>query len=93
MSAEELEAQSEDAEAALAAAPGDVWAGVHRSRLKYAQSMHVLGENSLANALALGYLDARALYPDLPRYSLEEFAEYYYGKEEPGEYALGMLGD
>ena len=66
---------------------------MRNSQLKYARSMHVLGENTLANAHALEYLDARALYPDLPRYSLEEFAEYYYGKEEPGDYALGRIGD
>ena len=70
-----------------------VAAGLKVSPNEYMYSMHILGENTLENALALGYLDARALYPDLPQYSLEEFAEYYYGKEEPGDYALGRIGD
>ena len=70
-----------------------MWAGVRHSQLKYARSMHVLGENTLANARALGYVDAHELYPDMPQSSLEEFAEYFYGQEEPGDYVVGRIDD
>lgn len=63
-----------------------VLALMKRSWNQYMNSIHVLGENSLEYATkTLGYLDARALYPDLPKYTLEEFAKEYYGLEEPGQ--------
>lgn len=58
------------------------------SRSKYARSMYFLEENTLASALKLGYLDARTLYPDMPKYTLEEFAAYFYAKEEPGDFVV-----
>ncbi|RPD58079.1 NAD-P-binding protein [Lentinus tigrinus ALCF2SS1-7] len=51
----------------------------------YMHSMLVLQENTLANAKRLGYLDVRELYPEMPRYSLKEFAEEFYNLPEPGE--------
>ncbi|KAL1944038.1 hypothetical protein VTO73DRAFT_3856 [Trametes versicolor] len=50
----------------------------------YKYSIHILGENTLENAKRLGYLDVRELYPDLPRYTLEDFAKEFYSWEHPG---------
>lgn len=52
---------------------------------QYMYSLHILRENTLENAKRLGFLDARELYPDIPKFSLAEFAKEYYAKEEPGE--------
>lgn len=57
---------------------------------EYMYSLHVLGENTLANAKALGYLDAQELFPDLPKLTLEEFAKEYYSLPEPGQEFLGV---
>ena len=46
--------------------------------------MQVFGENTLENAKRLGYLDARELYPDIPKHTLEEYAKEFYALEEPG---------
>ena len=54
---------------------------------QYMYSMHFLQENTLENAMQLGYLDARKLYPDIPAQSLEDYAAEFYGLEEPG-YAM-----
>jgi len=45
---------------------------------QYQYSMHILGENSLKNAKAMGALDARELYPDLKTITLEEYAKEFY---------------
>ncbi|KAI0692307.1 NAD-P-binding protein [Cerioporus squamosus] len=50
----------------------------------YMQSMLALEENTLANAKKLGYLDARELYPDIPPYSLADFAKEFYSLPDPG---------
>ena len=47
------------------------------------RSVCVRGDGSLKNALALGYLDARELYPDIPMTTLEEFAAWFYKLPEP----------
>ncbi|EIW55885.1 NAD-P-binding protein [Trametes versicolor FP-101664 SS1] len=65
--------------------PSSFAAHAKQSQSEYMYSMHILGENTLENAKALGYLDARELYPDLPKHTLEEFAKEYYGLEEPGK--------
>ncbi len=51
----------------------------------YMYSMHILAENTLENAKRLGYLDYRALYPDVPRHTLEDFAKEFYTWENPGK--------
>ncbi|KAI0628434.1 NAD-P-binding protein [Trametes polyzona] len=53
---------------------------------EYMHSMHTLGENTLEYAKALGYLDARELYPDIPGQTVEEFAKTFYSLEDPGVY-------
>ncbi|GBE81331.1 hypothetical protein SCP_0310580 [Sparassis crispa] len=45
---------------------------------EYQYSIHVLGENCLENAQALGYLDFRELYPDVIPDILEEYARKFY---------------
>ena len=50
----------------------------------YQISMLVLEENTLENAKKLGYLDAKELYPDMARLSLEDFAKQFYAMEDPG---------
>ena len=85
MTAEEMQVALKDAEAALEADPGDGAKQASRAWLEYMVSMHVLGENTRANALALGYLDARELYPDMPRHSLEDFAKEFYAMKDPGD--------
>ncbi len=74
-----------EAKAALAQNPADVPANMMVNWAQYMYSLHILRENTLENAKRLGFLDARELYPDIPKYSLEEFAKEYYAKEEPGE--------
>ncbi len=54
----------------------DVLLKVHWNMYMY--SMHILGENTLENAKRLGYLDVRELYPDVPRYTHEDFAKEFY---------------
>jgi len=44
----------------------------------YMHSIHFLGENTLANAKALGALDVRELYPDLLPSSFEKWAPKFY---------------
>ncbi|KAF9816011.1 hypothetical protein IEO21_04261 [Rhodonia placenta] len=48
---------------------------------EYAISMHILGENSLENAKALGALDARELYPDIVPVKFVDFAKKFYHKQ------------
>ncbi|KAI0628429.1 NAD-P-binding protein [Trametes polyzona] len=59
----------------------DVLLKVHWNMYMY--SMHILAENTLENAKRLGYLDARELYPDIPRFTLEDFAKGFYAEENP----------
>ena len=54
---------------------------------QYMYSMHFLQENTLENAMQLGYLDARKLYPDIPAQSLEDYAAEFHNLKEPG-YAM-----
>lgn len=61
----------------------DVLLKVHWNMYMY--SMHILSENTLENAKRLGYLDVRELYPDVPRYTLEDFAKEFYTWENPGK--------
>ncbi|KAI0669631.1 NAD-P-binding protein [Trametes maxima] len=49
----------------------------------YMYSMHILRENTLENAGRLGYLDARELYPDIPRHTLEDYAKEFYAMRDP----------
>ena len=50
----------------------------------YLRSICVFQEATRENAARLGYLDARALYPDVPVRTLEELAEEFYALPEPG---------
>ena len=50
----------------------------------YMRSICVLQEATRENAMRLGYLDARVLYPDVPVRTLEEFAKEFYALPEPG---------
>ena len=52
---------------------------------EYMFSLHILEENTLENAKRLGYLDAQELYPDVPKHTLEEYAEEFYDMENPGD--------
>ena len=70
--------------AELQADPTSIAAGLKVIPNEYMYSMHILGENTLENAKRLGYLDARELYPDIPKYTLEDYAKEFYGLEEPG---------
>ena len=51
---------------------------------EYMHSMNVLEENTLENAKRLGYLDVRELYPELPQFTMKEFAKEFYSLREPG---------
>jgi len=53
---------------------------------EYQYSMHILGENSLENAKALGYLDAHELYPDIKQQKFEEWAPTFYKAAEATYY-------
>ena len=82
---EELPAKTAAAEAALAKDPTDKTAFNAVSRYMHLRSVCVLpGDGSLKNAKALGYLDARDLYPGIPVTTLEEFASWFYKLLEPG---------
>lgn len=85
LTAEDLLQQIVQAKATLAKDPADVQAAMSVNWAQYMYSLHILRENTLENAKRLGFLDARELYPDIPKFSLEEFAKEYYAKEEPGE--------
>ncbi|KAI0827595.1 NAD-P-binding protein [Trametes gibbosa] len=79
-----------EAKAETAKAPNDHMAHAKQSFSEYMNSIHILGENTLANAKRLGYLDARELYPDLPTHTLADFAKVYYTLDEPGREYLGI---
>ncbi|KAI0644861.1 NAD-P-binding protein [Trametes meyenii] len=80
---EQLKEQIEQGRAASAQDPTNWLVGVQFTMSQYMYSIHILGENTLANAKRLGYLDARELYPDIPRHTLEDFAKEFYNREEP----------
>ncbi|KAI0764288.1 NAD-P-binding protein [Trametes elegans] len=78
VSAEEVLQRIEQAKATLAKNPTDFGAVVALYGAEYMRSMHLLGENSLESAKRLGYLDARELYPDIPKHTLADFAKEFY---------------
>ncbi|KAI0764295.1 NAD-P-binding protein [Trametes elegans] len=88
VSAEDIRKFAAEAKAELAKDPNSFAAHAKESMNEYMYSIHILGENTLENAKRLGYLDARELYPDIPKHPLEEFAKEFYGLEEPGEVYL-----
>ncbi|KAF8920525.1 hypothetical protein CPB85DRAFT_1556573 [Mucidula mucida] len=47
---------------------------------QYYNSLYIRGDNTLANAVAGGSLDARKLYPDVPVASVEQAAKEFYAK-------------
>lgn len=74
----------EEGKREIAADPTALGPQVKVARNGYSQSMLALEENTLENAKKLGYLDARELYPDIPPYSLAEFAREFYSLPDPG---------
>ncbi|KAI0359477.1 NAD-P-binding protein [Trametes cingulata] len=88
LSAEDILTIVEEGRAELAKDPDSFLAHAKVSWNEYMYSMHILRENTLENAKRLGYLDARELYPDVPKHTFEEFAREYYSLEEPGEVYL-----
>ncbi|KZT03603.1 NAD(P)-binding protein [Laetiporus sulphureus 93-53] len=62
---------------------GNPEARVLQAASEYMISIHILGEDSLENAKALGYLDAHELYPDIHPTSLEEFVKEFYSQKRP----------
>ncbi|KAH9928022.1 NAD-P-binding protein [Epithele typhae] len=83
VSAEEVEARYTAAKAATEADPTAFEAIYPYWYMAYVKSLFALGENSLASAKKLGYLDAHELYPDMPQPKLERFAEWFYSLEDP----------
>ncbi|KZT73635.1 NAD(P)-binding protein [Daedalea quercina L-15889] len=77
ISREQLEEQAGQGKAMYAQDPSDMakmlWAGS-----EYMISMHLLGEDSLENAKALGALDVRELYPDIQPTRFKDFVKEYY---------------
>ncbi len=47
---------------------------------QYYNSLYIRGDNTLANAVAGGSLDARKLYPDVPVALVEQAAKEFYAK-------------
>ncbi|KAI9063946.1 NAD-P-binding protein [Trametes sanguinea] len=84
VTAEELKQRLATAKAQYEEEPSNVLAYMNESWSEYMLSMHVLHEDTLENAKRLGYLDARELYPGIPKYTLKEFAEEFYSLPDPG---------
>ncbi|KAI0657641.1 NAD-P-binding protein [Cubamyces menziesii] len=85
VSADALKQAIETAKAEHAKDPSDVLALLDLTWSEYMFSLHILEENTLENAKRLRYLDAQELYPDVPKHTLEEYAEEFYGMENPGD--------
>ena len=85
MSEEEVKKDIVEGSAEFFKDPTDFSAALKFMVGQYMNSMHFLKENTLENAKKLGYLDARELYPDIPKHTLEEYAQEFYSMPEPGE--------
>ncbi|KAI0359473.1 NAD-P-binding protein [Trametes cingulata] len=85
VSAQEILKRVDEGRAQFAQDPSNVIPCYETHWNGYMYSMYILGENTLESAKHLGYLDARELYPNAPKRSLEDFAKEYYSLEEPGE--------
>ncbi|KAF9052314.1 NAD-P-binding protein [Hymenopellis radicata] len=57
----------------------------------YYNTLYIRGDNTLANAVAAGSLDARKLYPDVPVVSLEQGAKEFYANPPIPEYDLSAM--
>jgi hypothetical protein len=55
--------------------------------------MFIRGDNTLANAKYLGYLDARELYPDFKPRTLEGYVEEAIAGDVPKLYGGKAFGD
>jgi hypothetical protein len=53
---------------------------------QYTHSIFVRGDNTRAKAKALGALDTRDLYPDMPLQKMADFAEKWYKNPTPFPY-------
>ncbi|KAF8920539.1 NAD-P-binding protein [Mucidula mucida] len=58
---------------------------------EYWNSLYIRGDNTLANAVAGGSLDARKLYPDVPVASVEQAAKEFYANPPIPEYDLSTV--
>ncbi|OSC98809.1 NAD-P-binding protein [Trametes coccinea BRFM310] len=83
VSAEELQERIAAVRKDFEKDPSNFLAYMHLHSTEYMLSLHVLRENTLENAKRLGYLDARELYADVPKHTLEEFAKHFYSLPEP----------
>jgi hypothetical protein len=61
---------------------------VSMQMLLYPNVLYVRGDNTVANAVAAGALDAQELYPDFIPRSLAEFAKGWYGAPTPFPYEV-----
>ncbi|EIN05580.1 NAD(P)-binding protein [Punctularia strigosozonata HHB-11173 SS5] len=80
LSGEDLLRTAKEAKEKIAADPSAAGfeANVNLSQSEYQYSMHIRGDNTVANAKAAGALDARELYPDVEVTSFEEFVKQFY---------------
>ena len=85
MSEEDVKKQIASSQILYEKNPTDYKSSVPLIWAQYMHSMHFLQENTLENAKKLGYLDARELYPDIPKHTLEKYAQEFYSMPEPGE--------
>ncbi|KAJ7777377.1 hypothetical protein B0H16DRAFT_1407000 [Mycena metata] len=73
ISTDEIVSARAEASAAAKADPTNPFAGMMASLQDYNYSKYVRGDNTLAYAAYLGYLDARELYPDFQPKGFEQF--------------------
>ncbi|EIN05616.1 NAD(P)-binding protein [Punctularia strigosozonata HHB-11173 SS5] len=82
MTGEDLLRRAKEAKEKILALPdpkaADFTTHVYQSFTEYQYSIHIRGDNTVANAKAAGALDARELYPDVEVTSFEEFAKGFY---------------
>ncbi|KAF9020775.1 NAD-P-binding protein [Hymenopellis radicata] len=58
---------------------------------EYFHSLYIRGDNTLANAVAAGSLDARKLYPDVPVVTVEQAAKEFYANPPIPEVDLSTM--
>ncbi|KAF5657627.1 isoflavone reductase family [Fusarium heterosporum] len=75
LSAAELEARIAELNSLIAFDPTDIGLFVQLSMYQYGYTNYVRGDNTPEHAKYLGYLDAKALYPDVKCKSLREFIQ------------------
>jgi hypothetical protein len=73
MSKEDAEAIVKKADDGIAANPEDVGSWIQKQVTEYKASWGIRGDNTPEHAAYLGYLDAKALYPDFKATTIDEF--------------------